>query len=187
MRTRTATSVALLALSALPMASAFAQSDMPMNKMPMNKMGGMKPSMMDKKWMMMMGNVNAAEISMSKMALMKSKDAKVRAYANMMITEHTMAHKELLALAKKEMTMVPSAPNPKQKAMAAALMKKSGKAFDEGYWMAQTMGHTEAAAMTAKAASMATDADVKAYFAKYAPRIKMHLTDAKNRTASMSM
>ncbi|RYG87000.1 DUF4142 domain-containing protein [bacterium] len=144
-------------------------------------------SAMDKTFMNNSGHADAAEMAMAMMAKKKSKNPEVLAYADMMIKEHKMMHSELKALAAQRETMVPDAPNAKQKAVGMKLMKLNGMAFDKAYIMANVAGHKEAYANATKASKMASDVAVRDYFKKGAPKIKMHLDAAvKDQQAMMA-
>src|SRR4051812_47227545 len=76
---------------------------------------------------------NLAEVAAARLALDKSDDAAVRAYARKMITDHTAAQKQLAAIAKAEGTSLPKQPTKLQRAEAARLAKLSGTTFDVAY------------------------------------------------------
>src|SRR5215217_4760244 len=64
---------------------------------------------------------NLAEVAAGKLALRKSDDADIRAYARRMIADHTKAQAELAGLARAWKTTVPKAPSALQKREAARL------------------------------------------------------------------
>lgn len=139
---------------------------------------------MDKTFVMNAGHSDAAEMSMAMMAKSKSKNPTVLRYADMMIKEHKMMHAELKKVAMDKAT-VPDKPNAKQMAMANKLKAMSGMAFDKAYMQANVMGHKEAYMNATKGAKMASDPAIKAFFAKGAPKIKMHLDMAEKDTKMM--
>lgn len=161
----------------IPMALALVVAPLAIAQTKMAKATKMVSSM-DKTFMNNSGHADAAEIAMANIALKKSKNEEVIAYANMMIKEHKTMHSELKALAAQRETMVPDVPTAKQKAVGMKLMKLSGMAFDKAYIMANVAGHKEAYANATKASKMAKDTAVRDYFKKGAPKIKMHLDAA---------
>lgn len=141
----------------------------------------------DKTYMTKASHSNWNEISLAKMAKQKSKNPEVLRYADLMIKDHTMMQSQLKALASSKGVMVPEKPDAMGMKAASKLRNLSGRAFDKGYIDANVMGHRAAYDLATKASKNAKDANVRAYFAKGAPKIKMHLDAAvKDQKAMMS-
>src|SRR3954452_18829566 len=87
---------------------------------------------------------NLAEIAAGRLALDKSDDAAVRAYARRMITDHTKAQANLRAIARAMKTTLPKQPSGQQRAEAARLATRSGDAFDRLYLRRQIVDHRKA-------------------------------------------
>ena len=98
----------------------------------------------------------------------------------MMITDHGKANDELKAIATaKNITLPDSVDSDHQKKMAD-LSKKSGADFDKAYVDAMVDGHKKTLDLMKDAAKNCKDADLKAFAAKTAPTVQMHL-DAINK------
>jgi len=128
---------------------------------------------------------NLAEISAAKLALNKSDDAAVRAYARKMIADHTKANTQLKALAKAWNTTVPKSPSPTQKREAAKLQALSGTTFDRTYMRRQVVDHRKALALMLLEADTGRVADLRGFASQTAPVVRMHLTMAKTTRASL--
>lgn len=122
---------------------------------------------------------NLAEIAAGKLALRKSDDAAVRAYARRMIADHTKAHTKLKALAKAWKTTVPTAPAPVQKREAARLAALSGTTFDRQYIRRQVVDHRKALALMLLEANDGRVAALRSFASTTAPAVRMHLTMAQ--------
>ena len=122
---------------------------------------------------------NLAEIVTSKLALQKSDDASVKAFAQQMIDDHTKAQNELAQFAKQKGVMLPDMPGADQQVMAAKLEGLSGPAFDMEYKNVQVMGHQNTVALLTTYRSIGKENDVTQYAAKIQPIVEMHLMEAK--------
>src|SRR3546814_5982231 len=80
-----------------------------------------------------------AEIETSKLALEKSSSADVKAFANMMIADHTKANEELISLAKKHDIEVPDETTLVKQAKAKILDMRE-ESFDAAYANNQEIG-----------------------------------------------
>jgi putative membrane protein len=128
-----------------------------------------------------------AEIKGSRLAVDKAVNTQVRGYAQQMVDDHTKAHEALAALAANKGVTLPAEPTLAQKARLDLLASADGSAFDRRY--ADTLGvdaHRDTVRMFQKAATVATDSDIKAWAAKMLPTLQHHLqmaTDLKTVTA----
>jgi len=127
-----------------------------------------------------MAQVNVAEINAAKLALSKSQDAKVKAYAQKMIDDHTTALQDLQAIAQKKGVTLPSEPDRAHQAKARAMEKLSASAFDRSY-VAEggVRDHTKAHKLMKRVEAKARDAELKAAAAKMDPVVNEHLASAK--------
>ena len=134
----------------------------------------------DQKIVMDMARANMAEIEAGKIAVSKSQNAEVKAYAQRMIDDHTKALADVTALAQNKGVTLPTEMDSKHKAMAAKLNKLEGDAFDREYMkQAGVADHTKVHAMLKKDSTRAKDPDVKALASKMMPTVEEHLTSAK--------
>jgi len=120
-------------------------------------------------------NGGMAEVAIAKLAQTKTKDAKVKAFADMMVTHHGKANDELMALAKaKNITLPTTVSNDKQKEMDG-LAKKEGADFNKAYIDAMIDGHKKTIELFEYESTNAKDPDLKVFADKTLPTIKMHL------------
>lgn len=174
-------SASMLAALALPVA-AYAQA--PAAGTAAGTAAAAKLSKADQNIVMEMARGNIAEIEAGKMAVGKTQNAEVKAYAQRMIDDHTTALNDITALAQAKGVTLPTEPDAKHKAMAAKLAKMEGDAFDRAYMkQAGVDDHTKMHAKLKKDAERARDADVKALASKLMPTVEQHLTSAKAAAA----
>ena len=120
-----------------------------------------------------------AEVKMGELALAKTANADVKAFAQHMVTDHGKANGELKALADSKKVAVASEPSMTAKAKAKLADAKSGADFDKAYAKAMVADHKDTVELFEKAAKEVTDPEVKAFASKTLPTLKMHLTMAE--------
>jgi putative membrane protein len=139
----------------------------------------------DQKAVVDMAMSNMAEVATGKMAVAKSQNPQVKAFAQKMIDDHTTAQNDVTTLAQAKGVTLPTDLDATHKAMAAMLDKLSGDAFDKAYMKnAGVSDHTKTHNKLAKAASAAKDPDVKAAATKMMPVVDQHLQLAKDQAAT---
>lgn len=131
-------------------------------------------SAMDKQFMMEAGAGGNTEIMASKIALDKSTNDRVKAFANMMITDHTKAGDELKSLASQKGVTLPDSVMDNQHKALDDLRGTSTKNFNMAYMKMMDKDHTETIAKFETAAKKCDDSDVKMFASKTLPTIKMH-------------
>jgi len=130
---------------------------------------------------------NISEIAMGKMALEKSKDEKVKQYAQKMVDDHTKAQEEVRKVADAKGVKLPDEPDAKHKTAAKAMEKLSAEEFDRKY-MAQggLADHKKTHKQLESAQSKAKDPDVKKLAAAMLPTVSTHLKEAQSMTGNKS-
>ena len=120
---------------------------------------------------------NQFEIDSSKLALTKTKNKKIRAFAKHMIKDHTKIGKGFVAALGKANTGIVPAPGigPDLTKVMADLGAKSGADFDAAYLAAQTQGHKDAVGLFGGYAKGGDNAVMQAFAKKTLPIIEMHL------------
>lgn len=137
-----------------------------------SKAGG-KLSAADKDFMMNAAKGGMMEVEMGKMAAQSAQNADVKKFGNRMVTDHSKANSELMALAKEEGVSLPGAKSP-------------GKwKSDKDYIDAMVKDHTADLAEFQKEAKSGTDPDVKAFAAKGAKMVSTHLKLAHDTQAKV--
>jgi putative membrane protein len=123
--------------------------------------------------------VDQKEIAVSKLALTKSTNADVKAFAKMMEAAHTKSEADVKALAAKKNITVPAALTDKAEDKYADLNDKSGVDFDKAFADAMVDGHEKFIEKVEKAAEKAKDPDIKLWAANSLPTLREHLEHAK--------
>jgi putative membrane protein len=125
---------------------------------------------------------NIAEIETGKLALEKSQDAQVKAFAQRMVDDHTSALKEVQALAESKGVKAKDETDMAHKAVAAALKALKGDTFDKQYMKRVGVGdHQRTVKLLQKMQKDAKDADLKALAAKMLPTVQQHLHTAEQQ------
>lgn len=126
-----------------------------------------------------LARANIAEIEAGKLAVSKTRNAQVKAYAQQMIDDHGRALGDIQRLAQDKGVNVPSEPDTKHKAMAKALARLEGERFDKAYLtQAGVRDHTNVQKALSKHRERAKDPDLKALVAKMLPTVEQHLHHA---------
>jgi putative membrane protein len=119
---------------------------------------------------------NLFEIESSKAALAKTKNDKIKAFANLMVTDHTGAGTKFKqAVTDAKLTPPAEKLDAKHQALLDDLKKKDGTAFDTAYVKAQHDGHVETVAMFEAYAKGGDNARMKQFANEMLPTLKAHL------------
>jgi putative membrane protein len=125
------------------------------------------------------------EVALGKIAQQKAVSKRVKAFGDMMITDHTKAGDELAALAKSKNITIPTGPDPDSQKKIDDLNKKTGKDFDKAYVDGMVDGHEKAVKLFTDVSQRCKDADLKAFATKTLPTLKMHLDSIKAIKANL--
>ena len=134
----------------------------------------------DAKFATAAANGGLAEVAVGQLAGEKAMNAKVKAFASMMVTDHSKVNEELMAIAKAKNITLPSAPDEEHQKKKADLAAKTGADFDKAYVDAMIDGHKKTISLFEDAAKNCKDADLKAFAEKTLPTIKGHLTEIES-------
>jgi putative membrane protein len=149
------------ALNAYPPLRTGANSDAQKAKPAANATG--KLSAADKTFMMNAAKGGMMEVEMGKVAAQNAQSADVKKFGNRMVTDHSKANNELMALAKEEGVSLPAT-------------KAPGKwKSDKDYMGMMVKDHQADLAEFQKEAQSGTDPDLKAFAAKGAKMVSSHL------------
>lgn len=119
---------------------------------------------------------NLFEIESSRLALTKSGNEKVKAFANQMVADHTQAGTKF-----KQAVTEAKLPPPAEKldtrhqALLDDLTKRDGTAFDQAYIKAQHDAHVEAVALFDAYGRSGDNARIKQFATELLPTLKQHL------------
>jgi putative membrane protein len=97
--------------------------------------------------------VNMMEIDLADLALTRSRDAALQAYARKMRDEHWRAQEKLRSVAADAKIAMPAMPDKKHQDLKDALKRGPADEFDAGYVKAIVAGHDEAVALFDAAAN----------------------------------
>ena len=142
--------------------------------------GGIAVDASDAKFATTAANGGMAEVALGKLAQEKSTNAQIKSFGAMMVTDHGKANDELMAIAKTKNITLPATVDADHQKKMDDLSKMTGKDFDKAYVDAMVDGHKKTLTLMQDEAKNGKDADLKAFAAKTAPTVQMHL-DAINK------
>ncbi|MDX3907526.1 MAG: DUF4142 domain-containing protein [Pigmentiphaga sp.] len=120
------------------------------------------------------------EIAASQIAERNASHPDVKAFAKMMVDDHTKVDSELKTLAASKNVQLPAEPTRKVRSALTDLQKQTGAEFDQEYADDIAVdAHEDAVELFEEAAKDAEDADVKAFAAKTLPSLQQHLAKGK--------
>ena len=125
----------------------------------------------------------SAELKLAGLGVQKAGRADVKAYAEMLVTDHTQAHKELSALATTKGVEVSAVISPKHAEEFQKLEKASKADFDKEFLADMISDHKKCVSKFEEAAKDAKDSDVKMWAEKMLPTLKAHLAKATELAA----
>ncbi|WP_455884338.1 DUF4142 domain-containing protein [Pseudomonas spelaei] len=118
------------------------------------------------------------EVEAGKLALEKSTSADVKTFAQHMVTDHTKANQQLMALAKKLDIEVPDDAALTDKAKKAILEMRD-ESFDKAYANNQVAAHEKTVELFKKEAASSDNAELKGFASETLPTLEKHLQMAK--------
>jgi putative membrane protein len=134
------------------------------------------PNATDNNFMTMASYTNNAEINFGQLALSKSTNDSVRAFAQMMITEHTLTGSGLDSLASEYVyTNLPDSIEPAHAALRSQLDALSGYDFDTAYINGQIRDHQIAVDLFQDEVSNGRATNIKSFASRMLPNLNMHL------------
>jgi putative membrane protein len=148
--------------------------------------GPTAPHANDAEFMMTAAHSDQNEIQQSKMALAKGVTGMAKDMANKMIADHTKSTADLKQIAAKKGVTLPTDMDADHKAMAPAMEKLSGKAFEQQYIKQMVADHQKTANTMAAHQTMTKDPALQGFITKTLPVVESHLQMASSG-ASMKM
>jgi putative membrane protein len=138
------------------------------------------PHANDNEFMMTAAHSDQNEIQQSKMALAKGVTGMAKDMANKMIADHTKSTADLKAIATKKGVTLPTDMDAEHKAMAPAMEKLSGKAFEQQYIKQMVADHQKTANTMAAHQQMTKDPALQGFITKTLPVVESHLQMAES-------
>ncbi len=173
------TAAAMLAL-AVPVAAPCA-AQMPMAEMPMAP-----TTTQAMPFLMMAAEADIFEISSSQIAVMRSQNPRVRAYASMLIEHHTMTTNTALRQAKAAGIMAPPAVLQADKRdMITQLLQAAPADFDRLYFTQQVAAHEQALALHTTYARNGDTPQLRTAAVGAVPFVTRHLAEARRMSGAM--
>ncbi|WP_037494113.1 DUF4142 domain-containing protein [Sphingobacterium deserti] len=157
---------------------------MSMDSMVMDSMT-MQSSAMDTTFVNTAAIAGMAEVQMSELAQQHASHAKVKEFANMMVTDHSRANAELKQIAGSKNLMLPEKLDKAHMDKLTMLKSKKGAEFDKAYVMAMVEGHEKTVALMEQGSMSLKDADLKKFATKTTPVVKSHLEAIKKIKSEM--
>jgi len=134
----------------------------------------------DTRFMQEAAQAGMFEVSASQMAGEKASHPDVKAFASMMISDHTRVADELKQLAGSKNVELPTEPSAGMRAKLDKLQGKSAADFDKEYAKEVAVdAHQDAVKLFSKAAKDAADPEVKAFATRTLPVLQQHLARGK--------
>jgi len=118
------------------------------------------------------------EVQAGKLALTKATAPGVKAFAGMMVEDHSAANEKVKALAATRSLTLPATPSEAQQETMKVLHAKSGPQFDQTYLAAQVKAHEETVAMLKSEIANGQDAATKSLARELLPTVESHLKEA---------
>ena len=132
-------------------------------------------------YVMQAGAGDQYEIQSSKLLLQSTKNAKLRQFAQMMISNHTKSTADVAAAARRAgMTPKPPMLDAKGRSDVAALRAVRGTARDQLYVTQQKMAHEKALALHQGYAANGTSAPLKEAAGMIVPVVQSHITELQS-------
>ena len=125
------------------------------------------------------------EIAAANLAQTRSKNADVKAFAKMMVIQHTAMMNEMKPLVTAAGKTPAAALDQRRQGMLDNLKGATDAAFDSAYVTQQVAAHQEALTLMKGYADNGDDAGLKGGAAKAVPKIETHLAEAQKLQAAM--
>jgi putative membrane protein len=133
----------------------------------------------DQEFVMRAAHSNSAEIVMGQLAQKNGASEAVRQFGRRMMQDHTLANKELEAIARKLGISVTRDPDPKHEGDAKTLSSATGPEFDRLYAGYMVRDHEMTVSLFQRQAKNGDSADLRQFAAKQLPILHEHLKLAR--------
>ena len=118
------------------------------------------------------------EVEAGNIAQQNAASDRVKAFASMMVNDHSKANSELAALASGRGVTIPTALPADMQKHLDEMRKMKGKSFDSHYMGMMVKDHQKTLTDFEKQSTGGSDADLKAWAAKILPTLQMHRDSA---------
>ena len=138
----------------------------------------------DREFTSMAAMSNRAEIDAATLALSNGQDSSIKAFAQMMITDHTNAMDQLDSLATSLTLSAPDSLDAAHVALKQQLSTLNGRAFDSLYIHSQVMDHQQAISLFTSERDSGSNMSLKNYAISLLPHLQQHLQMADSLSAN---
>jgi putative membrane protein len=128
----------------------------------------------DKTFVTSAGMAGLAEVQYGNLALQKSENADVRAFAQRMVADHGKSNAELAQLVTAKGLALPAELAGKHQQGYEHLEGLGGAEFDRAYMQHMVSDHQEAVTLFQNASTSATDADIRGFATRTLPVLQEH-------------
>src|SRR5262252_4627028 len=125
------------------------------------------------------------EVQLGNLAEQKASSNDVKQFGERMSTDHSQLGQKLQQLASNLNFTLPQELNPEQQNVVSRLEKLAGKAFDREYMREMVSDHVKDISEFERAASQATNADIKQFITEALPTLREHLKSAREISAKL--
>lgn len=132
----------------------------------------------DSQFLVDAAEINLEEIQFGQLAAQKGSMDNVKELGLMMEKAHNKSMADLTVLASKKMITIPTSVSDNAKKTVDKLTQKSAEEFDEAYCDMMVKKHKEAIELFEKAATEASDAEIRLWASSGIPTLKTHLDHA---------
>jgi len=132
----------------------------------------------DEKFLKTVIGINLTEIQVGQLAQKNGSGTGIHDFGSMLVTDHTAANRDAMAIAEKLGITIPNAPSDEDQAMYKDLAAKKGSEFDQAFSQSMVDGHQTAIKLFTEESSSGTG-DAKAFADKTLPTLKKHLAMAQ--------
>jgi putative membrane protein len=136
-------------------------------------------SPVDKKFATEASQGNLAEVQLGEIALQKSQNADVKAFAQKMIDHHSQANNDLAQVLQPENVPLATEPNAKQKKTKERLSALSDAAFDREFAKVMVKDHQDVLKKYQAQAKKTKHTGLNTYIQKTIPVVASHLEEAQ--------
>jgi len=144
-----------------------------------------KASGKDQQFLRQAASDGLAEVQLGHMAAEQATNPDVQHFGQQMVTDHTKANQELMALAQAKNVSIPAKTDKQHQKTAQALAQKQGVSFDREYMRHMVTDHEKAVQLFSTAAKEGQDADIKAFASQTLPTLQEHLRMARQLTPQL--
>jgi putative membrane protein len=119
------------------------------------------------------------EVQLGNLAAQKASSADVKQFGERMATDHGQLGQKLQQLASNLNVTLPQDLKPEQQAIVSRFEKLTGKAFDRDFMKEMVNDHVKDISEFERAASQATNPDIKQFVSEALPTLREHLKMAR--------